>query len=275
MSKIKRQVAKAVGIGVVAGGAEFATTTGWMHRSLTHKSYTLSKPLELGARTVAWGIGANPRDWAAVHRQHHEFADAEGDPHSPIMQGRWGVLKVLTKNFFMYREATRKLTDTEMPADLQPDALDRLVFDRHGIGIAANLAGHVAVNKAVGNPSYMGLLSFGINKAAYIAGGNFVNSIGHAGKHPWKALFTGKIEPQADGSFGADSALVGALTLGEGNQKFHHEHPQEVLFGPEADLNWPQRALRDIGGTAILALVRIGWASRGSAEPSSLPQIAA
>ncbi len=266
MRERNKRLLKAAAIGVGATSMELATTTGWMHRSLTHNSYKLSKPLELGARTIAWGIGANTRDWAAVHRLHHEHADMQGDPHSPVMQGRWGVLKVLTKNFFLYRDATRKLTEADMPQDLQPDKFDKLIFDKKTTGILANLAGHIAVNKAVGNPGYMGLLSFGINKAGYIAGGNFVNSIGHAGKHPWKALFTGKIEPNADGSYGADSVLVGALTGGEGNQKFHHEHPEEVLFGPEIELTWLERAERDLGGTAVLALIEAGLATRNTPE---------
>ena len=33
--------------------------------------------------------GIEPRQWAAVHRKHHKFADAEGDPHSPYVHGFW------------------------------------------------------------------------------------------------------------------------------------------------------------------------------------------
>jgi len=41
-------------------------------------------------RALIWlTTGIEPRQWAAVHRKHHEFSDAEGDPHSPCVHGFW------------------------------------------------------------------------------------------------------------------------------------------------------------------------------------------
>ena len=53
------------------------------HRLLTHRSFKCSKAVEytlalLGTLTLEGG----PIDWVAHHRQHHQYSDEEGDPHS-------------------------------------------------------------------------------------------------------------------------------------------------------------------------------------------------
>jgi len=54
-----------------------------------------------------------------------------------------------------------------------------------------------AVNRGAGNPAYMGAVSWGVEKLAYVSGGNLVNSLGHAGVRPFRALAAGEIEQQA------------------------------------------------------------------------------
>jgi stearoyl-CoA desaturase (Delta-9 desaturase) len=255
---LKGHLSAAAAIGVVAGIADFASTTGWMHRSLTHKAYRLAPPIEGAARVMIWGTGTRPRVWATVHRAHHDNADVEGDPHSPVLQGKFGVIKLFFKNTPMYSRAAREVEEKDVFApDLQPDQLDRVVFDRIKLGLMASLSGHVAVNRAVGNPGYMGPFSWGVEKLVYIFGGNLVNSLGHAGARPFKALLTGEIGRQADGTFGADSKVVSILTLGEGNQRYHHEHPRSLYFGanPE-EIPLLARTAKDLGGTVALWLMR-------------------
>ena len=53
------------------------------HRLLTHRSFKCSKAVEytlalLGTLTLEGG----PIDWVAHHRQHHQYSDEPGDPHS-------------------------------------------------------------------------------------------------------------------------------------------------------------------------------------------------
>ena len=259
---IKRHLTRAMEIGVVAGLADFAATTGWMHRSLTHNAYQLAPPIEGAARTVIWGTGTRPRVWATVHRAHHENADREGDPHSPVLEGRYGVIKLFFKNTPMYGRAARAVeAKGDFAPDLQPDHLDRMVFDRVRAGLMASLAGHVALNRTLGNPGYMGTVSWGVEKVVYIFGGNLVNSLGHAGVRPFKALVTGEIERQTDGTFGADSKVVSLLTLGEGNQRYYHQHPASLYFGEspeEAPLL--ARAAKDLAGSVALGLLRLNLA---------------
>jgi len=271
---IKRQVLRAMAIGAAAGVGDFMATTGWMHRSLTHKTYKLAPPLEGAARVVLWGTGTRPRVWATVHRAHHENADVEGDPHSPVLQGRYGVAKLFFRNTPMYARAARAVEKEGVFApDLQPDYLDKAVFDKVQLGLMSSLAGHMAVNRAAGNAPYMGAVSWGIEKLTYISGGNLVNSLGHAGAHPFMALVTGEIERQPDSSFGADSSVVSILTLGEGNQRHHHKHPESLYFGENPEQHpLLARAARDLAGTAALWLVQVNLAKMNQTQSTQDPR---
>ena len=40
----------------------------------------------------------SPPHWVAVHRRHHEFADEEHDPHSPLVSFFWGHMGWLLVN---------------------------------------------------------------------------------------------------------------------------------------------------------------------------------
>ncbi|MDP3685928.1 MAG: acyl-CoA desaturase [bacterium] len=63
--------------------------TGGYHRYLTHHAFEftavgrwIARPFLLWAGCLSWQ--STPIWWAAVHRQHHQDADGEGDPHSPV-----------------------------------------------------------------------------------------------------------------------------------------------------------------------------------------------
>jgi fatty-acid desaturase len=55
------------------------------HRLLTHRGFVSPRWLR---RTLAWMGGAalqgGPSRWVSMHRRHHQTADREGDPHSPL-----------------------------------------------------------------------------------------------------------------------------------------------------------------------------------------------
>ncbi|KAL4035506.1 hypothetical protein IC575_004201 [Cucumis melo] len=59
------------------------------HRNLSHRSFKLPKWLEyFFAYCGSLAFQGDPIDWVSTHRYHHQFADTENDPHSPI-QGFW------------------------------------------------------------------------------------------------------------------------------------------------------------------------------------------
>src|ERR1051326_8869100 len=59
------------------------------HRLLVHRSFATPKWFEhfLTMCGVA-ALEGGPLLWVATHRKHHQFADKEGDPHSP-RDGKW------------------------------------------------------------------------------------------------------------------------------------------------------------------------------------------
>ena len=62
------------------------------HRLLTHKSYSLWKPLEyLFSYFGNLGCTGSSVGWVHVHREHHRYADKPGDPHSPVVLGPLGA----------------------------------------------------------------------------------------------------------------------------------------------------------------------------------------
>lgn len=79
---------------VIAG---LGITVGF-HRMLTHRSFE-AKPWVKWALTSAGSLAIEgpPIKWVADHRRHHDFADEEGDPHSPYVGheagGFWNSLK--------------------------------------------------------------------------------------------------------------------------------------------------------------------------------------
>jgi stearoyl-CoA desaturase (delta-9 desaturase) len=68
------------GIGVALG----------FHRTLTHRSLRLWKPLEYATSICGClALQGSPIEWVATHRAHHAHTDREGDPHNAYRGFRW------------------------------------------------------------------------------------------------------------------------------------------------------------------------------------------
>ncbi len=60
------------------------------HRLLTHRSFACPRWLECTLAILAiCSAQDSPPHWVAVHRRHHQFADEEQDPHSPLVSFFW------------------------------------------------------------------------------------------------------------------------------------------------------------------------------------------
>lgn len=54
------------------------------HRYFSHHPFVASRPVKIGLAILgSMGFQGPVIWWAATHRRHHRFSDAEGDPHSP------------------------------------------------------------------------------------------------------------------------------------------------------------------------------------------------
>jgi stearoyl-CoA desaturase (delta-9 desaturase) len=59
------------------------------HRLLTHRSYETPKWIEYFLATCGTlALEGGPMFWVSTHRIHHQFADKDGDPHTP-RDGKW------------------------------------------------------------------------------------------------------------------------------------------------------------------------------------------
>lgn len=58
------------------------------HRYYAHRSFAAPRWAQIMFTLAgALGCSGSPASWAVMHRQHHQFADREGDPHSPHLRG--------------------------------------------------------------------------------------------------------------------------------------------------------------------------------------------
>ena len=197
-------------------------TTVYLHRALSHRAVTLAPIVVLVMRFGTWiTTGIDPRQWAAVHRKHHKFADAEGDPHSPYVHGFWQIQLL---NYFYYRrEAANPETVERFTKDIAPDRWDQL-FDRTWLGLGLFLAAWIAVFGPV-----LGVLAMGLHIGLYI----FLNSSINGAAH-W-------IGYQRFKNSARNMWVLALLTGGEGLHNNHHEFPGSSRFAQrwcEIDFGW-------------------------------------
>jgi len=79
--------------------------TVFLHRGQAHKGLEFHPLLSHLMRFWLWmTTGMVTKQWVAIHRKHHRFSDAEGDPHSPHVYGIW---RVLSKGAGLYHSASK------------------------------------------------------------------------------------------------------------------------------------------------------------------------
>jgi stearoyl-CoA desaturase (delta-9 desaturase) len=61
------------------------------HRLLTHRGFQCSKRFEHFLAVLGFCcLQDSPARWVAIHRRHHQHADEQPDPHSPLVAFLWG-----------------------------------------------------------------------------------------------------------------------------------------------------------------------------------------
>src|SRR5262245_3343192 len=91
---------------VIAGHITNVCVTLFLHRAQTHRSVKLHALAALPMRLWLWLTTAIvTKEWVACHRKHHAFADREGDPHSPLLEG---LRNIVLKGAFYYRRTVRQ-----------------------------------------------------------------------------------------------------------------------------------------------------------------------
>jgi len=197
----------------------FFITAGY-HRYFAHRSFRTSRPVQfllaLGGTTA---VQKGPLWWAGHHRAHHRHADTDADVHTPL-KGFW-------HSHVGWILADRHSgTDVDGIRDFarlrELRFLDR--FDWIGpwaLGIASFVVA-----------GWSGLVvGFFLSTVLLWHGTFLVNSLAH--------VFGRRRYVTRDGS--RNSALIAAVTLGEGWHNNHHHFPKSArqgFFWWEVDPSW-------------------------------------
>jgi fatty-acid desaturase len=108
------------------------------HRLLTHRSFKCPKAVEYGLALLgAFTLEGGPIDWVTHHRQHHQYSDEPGDPHSAREGFFWS--HVLWMMWMPDEESWSQLVARYSP-DLQRQAFYRFL-GRYYLALSLLLAG--------------------------------------------------------------------------------------------------------------------------------------
>jgi len=202
---------RGLGLAVALYYARMFFVTAGYHRYFSHRTFRTSRPMQLlfavGAMTssqkgVMW--------WAGHHRVHHKFSDQPGDVHSVLREGFfWShVGWILSKKY--------DATDTARVKDLAK--FPELVWlDRWWWLPPAALA---LVLYVVGGPFAL-VWGFFVSTTLLWHGTFTINSLTH--------MFGSRRYATTDNS--RNSAILAAVTLGEGWHNNHHYYQRSTRQG--------------------------------------------
>ena len=115
---------------LIATHITIACVTLYLHRSQAHRSVTFHPVIAHFMRAWLWlTTGMVTRQWVAVHRKHHRYSDAEGDPHSPHV---FGIGRVFFTGVTLYSRAVK---DADMVSQYgvgtPEDWIERNIYTRY------------------------------------------------------------------------------------------------------------------------------------------------
>ena len=101
----------------------------YLHRDQSHGGLQLHPAVRHFFRFWLWfSSGTVTKEWVAVHRRHHVFADSHGDPHSPVV---FGLKRVLAQGYELYvAAASDPATLDHFGRGTPADWLERNLYSR-------------------------------------------------------------------------------------------------------------------------------------------------
>jgi stearoyl-CoA desaturase (delta-9 desaturase) len=224
----------------------FLGVTLYLHRDQSHGGLRLHPALRHLFRFWLWFCsGTVTREWVAVHRRHHAFADRSGDPHSPVI---FGLRRVVLQGYELYVAAAR---DPQILANYgrgtPDDWLERNLYSRFPkVGISLFVVLQLIL---FGVPAIV-MLAVQLVAQPLFAGG-VINGFGHRVGYRSFELPT------------AATNIVpwGILVGGEELHNNHHAFPSSPRFAV-------QRWEIDIGWLFICVFRALGLARIGSLAPT-------
>ena len=204
----------------------FLGVTLYLHRDMSHGGLVLHPVLRHFFRFWLWFCsGTVTREWVAVHRRHHAYADRPGDPHSPVV---FGLRRVLLQGYELYVAAAHDpKTVANYGRGTPDDWLERNLYSRFPkVGISLFAALQLLM---FGVPA-IAMLGVQLIAQPFFAGG-VINGLGH---HLGYRSFE---LPTAATNIVPWGVLIG----GEELHNNHHAFPSSPRFAVQAweiDLGW-------------------------------------
>ncbi|WP_420464012.1 fatty acid desaturase [Candidatus Palauibacter sp.] len=211
---------------IAIGHVTNVCNTLYLHRSATHGGVVFHPVVEHMMRFWCWLVaGIVTKEWVAVHRKHHAYADREGDPHSPTVEG---LANIALNGLFFYRRAAQDQAVLDKYGKGTPDDwVERNIYTkRRGLGVKLMLV--------------LSLFLFGIIPGFIVwtcmvftvpLMGNIINGLGHA------------LGYRTFGTRDDSHNLYpwGIWILGEELHNNHHADPRSAKFKAhwwEFDIGW-------------------------------------
>ena len=239
------------GVGITVG----------FHRLFTHASFDTSAWLRAALAILgSLALEGSVASWAAEHRMHHAFSDADGDPHSPHASRGPGIAGRLTGLWhahmgWFFTTKGVAAAQAKYRRDLDADPVVRTVDRLYWLWILLTFGIPFLVGYAVGGTAARGFEAFvwaGLIRILLVHHLTWsINSVCHAfGKRPYKARDESR-----------NNWLLALPTMGEAWHNNHHAFPGSAIFGLD-------RGQVDLGGLVIRGLERLGlvWNVKRPAE---------
>ena len=178
-----------------------ASSSAGYHRYYSHNAFKVGKWFEYFTNILSLFVGSGPYlTRAAIHRQHHAYADTEKDPSSPTHYGfwmiyfnLWGLDTKIEKKFF------KGLIDNKILKFWHNHYFKMVI----ALVIILFLIDPLLLVFAYAVPCVLSSHLFGLFNA-YL---------------------------HKDGS-AADNAIINLFTAGEGYHKTHHDNSKKLRHGP-------------------------------------------
>ena len=213
------------------------SVTVYLHRHSAHRSLDLHPGLQQVLRFWLWlTTGMNTKEWTAIHRKHHAFAETEEDPHSPVY---FGIGKVLWTGADIYRMGCPPEVLEKFGAGTPDDWIERKLYTPHSIvGILSLLVVEILF---FGIP---GVAMWAVQMAwiPFFAAG-VVNGLGH-----WVGYRNFEVKDKSN-----NLVPLGVFICGEELHNNHHTYPNSAKLSAkpwEFDLGWAWIRLFQLFGLA-------------------------
>jgi fatty-acid desaturase len=221
------------------------------HRLLAHKSFGCPKWLE---RTFAiFGVcclQGSPIRWVAIHRRHHQYADEERDPHSPLVNFFWAhvgwVIAKVDNQLQLYDRYSKDLVRDKFYAWIDGRWWWwKIVFISWGVFFFGGFIAELLRGGTIMQATRVGL--------SLLVWGVFVRTVVH-----WHLTWAVNSVSHLWGyrnyetpDHSRNNIILGVLANGEGWHNNHHADPRSARHGHkfwELDVAWLTiRFLRLIG----------------------------